>query len=804
MNPKIADQPSRFFRLHPGQLILLLCAALILGALLLPAHTPTQAAPALTITPVTWNVIGLDDSGDVSKGPNHFLVGARVCNTGDTAANLVVKFIWNSNNDYIRVIGPDTISQASLAQACSDFYYNIEVTRNSAAYLSPRDFYIEASADGVSPLTTNTDYQLFVMGLSEQTTSPSPSTNTAALTGPSNVVVGSTYTYVARSGTIPADYGQLVNLVDFPTDIFRIESIQTNYGTPAGATGTQFYADACGWENDPNAVQYMSCAGPENFAGGVVGTSVVTTYTVRVLTTGSATLTHLVYGFENGNFTYQSTYGTDDLAVTVITQGQPTNTPTRTPTPTHTLTPTTTGTPPTTTPSPTPTVTGTPPTPTVTGTLTPSPVATYSVSPRQARVGQDITYELTITNNGTGPATNVIARDSFSSYLDLRSASSTRGTATSSSSTRSYSVSIDSLSPGQSAKITVVMRVNSTLQTTTNINNSATVSFTANGVNRSVTSNTVTVQIIGSSTLPGTGFTEPMQQAPLPGQGPGWTWVGWLVAGILVVAGLSFVSFGVRNREKYSSWSEWFQKTGLLTITIGLLFGLATWGLSQDARGSTPLARLVGTAPAATPNASKPFTPQIGLEDYWGPTYTPEPETLPDFPIPTPTIQNTASPNEPPPDISPVTELSIPVLGVNAVVKYVPFDGITWLIAGLQEEIAWMGNTSWPGLGGNTALAGHVTLRNGADGPFRYLDELKAGDLVFIYTDENMYTYRVQNILDVDQTDMDVVKPTDNSILTLITCSDWDSASQFYLKRLIVVGDLVNVKPMKVNDLRGN
>jgi LPXTG-site transpeptidase (sortase) family protein len=805
MNPKIADQSSRFFRLHPGQLILLLCAVLILGALLLPAHTPTQAAPALTITPVTWNIIGLDD-GDPTKGPNRFLIGAKVCNTGDTASNLAVRFIWNSNNDYIKIIGPDTYNQPSLGQTCANFYYNIEITRNTDAYFKPRNYYIEASADGVTPITTNTKFQLFVQALSEQTTSPSPSTNTAALTGPNNVIVGSTYTYVARSGTIPNDYGQLVNLVDFPTDLFRIESVQSSYGTPAGVSNDQFYADACGWQNDPSINPYPVCVGPApaNFPGGVVGTGVVTTYTVRVLTTGSTTLTHLVYGYENSNFTYQSTYGSDNLTVTAITQGQPTNTPTRTPTPTTTLTPTTTGTPPTSTPTATPTVTGTPPTPTVTGTLTPSPVATYSVSPRQARVGQDITYILTITNNGTGPATNVIARDSFSSYLDLRSVASTRGTPTSSTSTRSYSVSIDSLSPGQSATITIVMRVNSTLNTTTNINNAATVSYTANNFTRSATSNTVTVQIIGSSTLPGTGFTEPARRAPPSDQGPGWTWVGWLVAGILVVAGLSFVSFGVRNREKYPDWSEWFQKTGLLMITVGLLFGLATWGLSRDSGGSTPLARLVGTVPAATAQASKPFTPQLGLEDYWGPTYTPEPETLPDFPIPTPTNQSTPSPNEPPPDSSPATKLSIPVLGVNAVVKYVPYDGITWLIAGLQQEIAWMGNTSWPGLGGNTAMAGHVTLRTGADGPFRYLDELKTGDQIFIYTDENMYTYQVQDIRSVDPTDMSVVKPTDNSVLTLITCSDWDSASQFYLKRLIVVSDLVNVKAMKVSNLTGN
>lgn len=110
-----------------------------------------------------------------------------------------------------------------------------------------------------------------------------------------------------------------------------------------------------------------------------------------------------------------------------------------------------------------------------------------------------------------------------------------------------------------------------------------------------------------------------------------------------------------------------------------------------------------------------------------------------------------------------------------------------------------MGNTSWPGLGSNTALAGHVTLRTGADGPFRYLDELKSGDLVYVYTDENMYSYSVRDILQVDQTDMDVVKATENSILTLITCSDWDSASETYLKRLIVVSDLVNVKSMQAN-----
>ena len=39
---------------------------------------PADAATTLAATPITWGVVGLD-SNDVSVGPNHFPVGARVC-----------------------------------------------------------------------------------------------------------------------------------------------------------------------------------------------------------------------------------------------------------------------------------------------------------------------------------------------------------------------------------------------------------------------------------------------------------------------------------------------------------------------------------------------------------------------------------------------------------------------------------------------------------------------------------------------------------------------------------------------------
>ena len=117
--------------------------------------------------------------------------------------------------------------------------------------------------------------------------------------------------------------------------------------------------------------------------------------------------------------------------------------------------------------------------------------------------------------------------------------------------------------------------------------------------------------------------------------------------------------------------------------------------------------------------------------------------TLPDFPIPTPVISITPAAGETLPDTSPVVRIVIPALFVDAIVKYVPFDGFTWLIAGLRDEVAWMGNTSWPGLGSNTALAGHVTVAGWGDGPFRYLEELPVGEVITsLYRNQHLHLPR--------------------------------------------------------------
>jgi LPXTG-site transpeptidase (sortase) family protein len=232
-----------------------------------------------------------------------------------------------------------------------------------------------------------------------------------------------------------------------------------------------------------------------------------------------------------------------------------------------------------------------------------------------------------------------------------------------------------------------------------------------------------------------------------------------------------------------------------------LLVGIGVWMLLLGAVFSPavrdwlrPIAAGPVPATAAAEAQETPVPTDEALTITWA---TPEViETLPDYPIPTPAI--TSTPGEDPPDSTAIQRILIPALGLDTVVKYVPYDGYTWMIAGLRNEVAWMGDTSWPGLGGNTALAGHITLREGGNGPFRYLEELVAGDEVTLFTEQNIYKYRVRERQVVSQTDMSVVKPGDTKELTLITCTGWDADSRFYLERLVVSADLFDVEPIRI------
>jgi LPXTG-site transpeptidase (sortase) family protein len=493
---------------------------------------------------------------------------------------------------------------------------------------------------------------------------------------------------------------------------------------------------------------------------------------------------------------------TETITPTLTSTVTETPTPTLTGTPataTSTNTPTITGTPPTLTP----TVTGTPPTPTLTGTITPSASVSNSVSPKEARRNQNLTFTVRVTNSGSAPANSVTVLDSFPTYLDITSASVSQGSYTITSSSRSVTANLGTINPGQSATLTVVTRVNNLATTTVSLSNAATAEYTYNNIKYSRTSNTEIFRVLGTSSLPGTGG---MERPAIASDSDSLTRLKTLVliSGVLLgLLGLTAIFYGIWSRAERPEWADWYQKTGLMLVIVGVIFGLASLGISQEMSRPLPVAIQESNPQVAETNGETRRVEVIDGETWIFIEPVPTEEILPDFPIPTPSVIPTTE-AEQQPDTSAIQEIVIPAINLDAIVKYVPFDGYTWLITGLREEVAWMGDTSWPGLGGNTALAGHVSLRTGDDGPFRNLSNLTPGDTITIYTHENEYTYRVREQKTVSDGDFSILDSSQDSQLTLITCDGWDSENNIYLTRLVVFSDLVEVEPFAERVTRSN
>jgi sortase A len=96
--------------------------------------------------------------------------------------------------------------------------------------------------------------------------------------------------------------------------------------------------------------------------------------------------------------------------------------------------------------------------------------------------------------------------------------------------------------------------------------------------------------------------------------------------------------------------------------------------------------------------------------------------------------------------------------------------------------------TALPGEKGNTVMAGHISSPVSHKGDvFRRLPELRIGDRVEVHTATRRVTYEVMEIRVVSPTAVEVMDPTPDATLTLITCYP----DRVYTKRLVVVAKLV-------------
>jgi len=107
---------------------------------------------------------------------------------------------------------------------------------------------------------------------------------------------------------------------------------------------------------------------------------------------------------------------------------------------------------------------------------------------------------------------------------------------------------------------------------------------------------------------------------------------------------------------------------------------------------------------------------------------------------------------------SALAELSIPRLHLSAVVLH-GSDAHT-----LRRGPGHLENTALPGESGNAVIAGH------RDTFFRPLRDIQVGDDVFVDTRQGRFQYRVTSLRVVKPHDLSVLNPTEDAVLTLITC----------------------------------
>lgn len=302
-----------------------------------------MAAPNIEVTPITWDMIGLDSNTPVTAGPNMFPVGVRACNTGpDAATNAMAKMHWDSENALIDLEGGvDTAALGDIAGGtCKEIYFNAVIDRGSVdgtqnpAFGTSRRYHITVAADGVSPVSTPTPRQLYVESLVSQNRNSvvairggncdASATNFASCDaapgtdqpGAAPVVVGGEYTYTLYTNSATA-YDEVSSFISFPSAQFQIIEADSTYSVPPSdaLTSDSLWGDGCTWDSNPLSPGYADCT-----ATGDRGGDTKVTYRVRIVGGGTATVNTLVNDFSGSSYHYNSDYGSGDGTFTITAQ----------------------------------------------------------------------------------------------------------------------------------------------------------------------------------------------------------------------------------------------------------------------------------------------------------------------------------------------------------------------------------------------------------------------------------------------------------------------------------------------------
>lgn len=158
----------------------------------------------------------------------------------------------------------------------------------------------------------------------------------------------------------------------------------------------------------------------------------------------------------------------------------------------------------------------------------------------------------------------------------------------------------------------------------------------------------------------------------------------------------------------------------------------------------------------------------------------------------TPLASVTPSSKFPPPSDAPIARLVIPAAEIDANVVVRGVDAARVMqTPDNAYDTAWYDFSAMPGYGGNAVFSGHVDYVRVGKAVFWNLKDLEPGDEIDVrLTDGTVYKYAVTSKQQYDAATAPVdqiVGPTPNEVVTLITCSGtFNSASHQYDKRLVV------------------
>jgi LPXTG-site transpeptidase (sortase) family protein len=311
--------------------------SILFGLLVIPTNNVNAALTLgdLIITPLTWNVIGLD-SNDPTVGPDTFPVGARLCNNGDSPAlNVQAAFVWDGSHDYVDLrsgsygTGSNPYPVVPLISNvapdnCHDFYFEVVIDRTPAAFDSTAGYHIELNIPGLGTLSTPTPRELYVERLISQSRNATYQVYLDGKLIPPGgtlpLMIGGTYDIRLVGYTATGGYEQIESYINFPNTIFSINSVSTSHSTindltPDSLAASRLYADGCTWENNPDSPNYRSCLGT-----GKYGNVVTVNYNVTIIGGAGSVqeLTNLIYDFSGSSYHYNADYPTNTRIAAII------------------------------------------------------------------------------------------------------------------------------------------------------------------------------------------------------------------------------------------------------------------------------------------------------------------------------------------------------------------------------------------------------------------------------------------------------------------------------------------------------